>query len=233
MTPNAPWLTNNAGRCPVGLLGGWGATILPFGRPMPLKWPPHSTMAVPAGAGGFVAATAEEQQKAAPWGGLDLNSRRPLQLFRWAASLNLNSVPVFQHLKSLGPFEQAQQPEARPVTHTSYRKSCLRCLEIGPGRSSAPGSCQFSALVATKLCVALFWPRAVSSGTQRRKAKPPLAMLADALRACPCVSRGADERARFRRTRSTHATVDLQARPLVPVLPGLSVGGRSVRGSRI
>ena len=81
--------------------------------------------------------------------------------------------------------------EARPVTHTSYRKSCLGCFEIVLGCSSAAGSYQFSALVATKSCVALFWPRsAVSSETQRRKAKPPLAMLADALRACPCVSRG-------------------------------------------
>ena len=148
--------------------------------------------------------------------------------------LEFETVPVSQRFKNHVGFDQAQQPEARPVMHTSYRKSCLRCVKIDLGCPSAPGGCQFSALVATKSCVALFWPRrAVSSGTQRRKAKPPLAMLADALRACPCVSRGADERARFRRTCSTHATVDLQARPLVPVLPGLSVGGRSVRGSRI
>ena len=70
-------------------------------------------------------------------------------------------------------------------------KAPWSALNLTRGAQAPLGSCQFSALVAAKSRVALFWPRrAVSSGTQRRKAKPPLAMLADALRACPCVSRG-------------------------------------------
>ena len=94
--------------------------------------------------------------------GLDPNSKRPLQLFRWAACSNLNPFGSWGCTKGRRPFDQAQQPEARPVTHTSYRKSCLGRFEFDPGRSSAPEGCQFSALVATKSRVALFWPRSCS-----------------------------------------------------------------------
>ena len=119
----------------------------------------------------FVCATSEGRQKAPPWGWLGPNSKRPLELFRWAACLNLNFFPDLQRHLGHVTLVQVRQPVARPVTHTSYRKSCLGCFEFDLGRSSTPGSCQFSALVATKSCVALFWPRsAVSSETQRRKA---------------------------------------------------------------
>ena len=143
MTPNAPWLTNIAGRCPVGLLGCCGATTLPFGRPMPLKWPPHSTMAVPAGAGGFVAATAEEQQKAAPWGGLDPNSNRPLQLFRWAACSNLNAVPVFQQVKSHVPFERCSSRRLAPSRTQVFGKAAWGGLNLTRGAQAPPGVVSF------------------------------------------------------------------------------------------
>ena len=44
--------------------------------------------------------------------------------------LEFESVPVSQRFKNHVGFDQAQQPEARPVTHTSYRKSCEKLLEM-------------------------------------------------------------------------------------------------------